>query len=336
MRKRRIAATTIACLVVVLSLSAIVVPVADAATGTVITSGENLNVRSGPGESYSLISKLAPGTIVSFNCYELGDSETGPYGTENIWDRLDSGGFVTDAWVYTGSNSATVPACSPTPPSPSTPTVVTSFSVGGNHQVARQNDQDTHAQTPNATCNQAEAATDAGVGYDTMQGWSDAGFTVSVQLLDHFLLGTGTKVDFDVSSPTAKQAQNNSNFKQVNSSVQNYIIGKLKAGISAISVPTSVLQPPAFSTAATDLYWAFRGTQGLSITGHGQLQNGRYVGSLLYVIADTYGFKTPNDLGPFGAAMRYLQTACGAPQYKGGAHWFPDTISVVVPFNQPV
>jgi hypothetical protein len=32
--------------------------------------------------------------------------------------------------------------------------------------------------------------------------------------------------------------------------------------------------------------------------------------------------------------MRYLQTACGAPQHPGGAHWFPDTIAVTVPFNR--
>jgi hypothetical protein len=33
--------------------------------------------------------------------------------------------------------------------------------------------------------------------------------------------------------------------------------------------------------------------------------------------------------------MRYLQTVCGAPQHAGGAHWFPDTITVTVPFSQP-
>jgi len=32
--------------------------------------------------------------------------------------------------------------------------------------------------------------------------------------------------------------------------------------------------------------------------------------------------------------MRYLQTVCGAPQHPGGARWFPDTITVTVPFGQ--
>ncbi len=37
--------------------------------------------------------------------------------------------------------------------------------------------------------------------------------------------------------------------------------------------------------------------------------------------------------GRFGPPMRYLQTVCGAPQHPGGAHWFPDTITVTVAFR---
>ena len=33
--------------------------------------------------------------------------------------------------------------------------------------------------------------------------------------------------------------------------------------------------------------------------------------------------------------MRYLQTVCGAPRHAGGARWFPDTITVTVPFSRP-
>ena len=40
-------------------------------------------------------------------------------------------------------------------------------------------------------------------------------------------------------------------------------------------------------------------------------------------------------LAGFGAPMRYLQTVCGAPQQADGAHWFPDTITVTVPFSHP-
>jgi hypothetical protein len=58
-------------------------------------------------------------------------------------------------------------------------------------------------------------------------------------------------------------------------------------------------------------------------------------GTLSYVIRDSYGFPPSDTLQGFGAPMRYLQTACGAPQHPGGAHWFPDAITVTVPFSQP-
>ena len=91
----------------------------------------------------------------------------------------------------------------------------------------------------------------------------------------------------------------------------------------------------AFESKDSDLYWGFRGTQGLTVTGSGGRKNGRYAGTLSYVIRDSYGFPASDTLHGFGAPMRYLQTACGAPQHPGGAHWFPDTIAVTVPFNQP-
>jgi hypothetical protein len=71
------------------------------------------------------------------------------------------------------------------------------------------------------------------------------------------------------------------------------------------------------------------------VTGTVQRADGRYVGTLSYVIRDSYGFPAEDTLTGFGAPMRYLQTVCGAPQQAGGAHWFPDTITVTVPFSHP-
>jgi hypothetical protein len=51
--------------------------------------------------------------------------------------------------------------------------------------------------------------------------------------------------------------------------------------------------------------------------------------------AYSYGFPVGDTLDGFGPPMRYLQTVCGAPRHAGGAHWFPDTITVTVPFNRP-
>ncbi len=88
-----------------------------------------------------------------------------------------------------------------------------------------------------------------------------------------------------------------------------------------------------FDDSASDLYWSFRGTQGLTVTGGGRRVSGRYVGALTYVIRDSYGFPVDDTLGGFGPPMRYLQTVCGAPQHAVGARWFPDTITVTVPFR---
>jgi len=74
---------------------------------------------------------------------------------------------------------------------------------------------------------------------------------------------------------------------------------------------------------------------GLTVTGRGTRENGRYAGTLSYVIRDSYGFPVGDTLDGFGPPMRYLQTVCGAPRHAGGAHWFPDTITVTVPFSRP-
>jgi Putative amidase domain len=118
MKNRHRIAVIVTCAAAALPVAGFVAPAANAATGKVVTSGVNLYVRSGPGTSYSVVGSLAPGSAVSFTCYEQGTAVTGPYGTETIWDQLNSGGFVSDAWIYTGSNNATVPECSNAPAIP--------------------------------------------------------------------------------------------------------------------------------------------------------------------------------------------------------------------------
>ena len=78
--------------------------VANAATGTVNTAGADLTVRAAPGTSYDGWSSVADGAKVTIVCQTTGTTVTGTYGTSNIWDMLGSGGFVADAYVYTGSD----------------------------------------------------------------------------------------------------------------------------------------------------------------------------------------------------------------------------------------
>jgi hypothetical protein len=211
---------------------------------------------------------------------------------------------------------------------------VTAFSVKGNHKVKPGNDRDTHAQNPEATCNRLTFAGDETIANGLITTWLEGDLGVSAELMQHFLSGKGTAINFDVTSTTAEETSQDGAFKTLNKKLQGYVLAQLKKGASTITVPSRVLAPPRLGDNNNDLYFAFRGTQGVTVTGHGRLEDGRYVGDLLYKITDTYGFVSPPDV-PFGPQMRYLQTNCGAPFKEYGAHWFQDTISVVVPFNWP-
>jgi hypothetical protein len=56
---------------------------------------------------------------IYISCYVTGQTVSGPYGSENVWDEVSgapynqvaTGGFVPDALIYTGSNSPVVPRC---------------------------------------------------------------------------------------------------------------------------------------------------------------------------------------------------------------------------------
>ena len=192
-----------------------------AGTGAVITSGVSLDVRSGPGNSFGVIGKLAPGTVVSFSCYASGDAATGPYGTETIWDRLNSGGFVPDAWIYTGSNNPTVPQCSALP-------AVASFTVRGSHAVTNDGSQDTHASTPNATCSGVTLTKDEALGSGVAAGFGEADLPESQSLLLHFLGGNGKEVDFTTGTPISADALASTEFKNVNSGVQTQLLKLLR------------------------------------------------------------------------------------------------------------
>ncbi len=245
--------------------------------------------------------------------------------------------------------SGTSPATAPRPAVPSPATVPSSatavpsalpsaeagfaFTVAGVRPVPPNGSQDTHAQTPTATCDGAAFSADEALAVRVADGFALVGFPASADLLTHFLTGKGTAIDYPAGSPISRQAMASSAFRGVDSEVQQAVIGQLKAGRTRVMLSAAQLPAVAFESRASDLYWGFRGTQGLTVTGSGSRENGRYTGTLTYVIRDSYGFPAGDTLGGFGPPMRYLQTVCGAPQHPGGAHWFPDTITVTVPFS---
>ncbi|KOU55576.1 peptidase [Streptomyces sp. MMG1533] len=76
-----------------------------------VAPGVQLNVRSGPGTTYSIVRVLPVGANVPIWCQTPGQTVTGPYGTSNIWDNIDSGEYVSDAYVNTGSDGYVASRC---------------------------------------------------------------------------------------------------------------------------------------------------------------------------------------------------------------------------------
>lgn len=83
-----------------------------ASTGRVLAS-PCLNQRATPGGTYQQC--IPYNTTLAIACVLGGPAVTGPYGTESIWDRVTYNGvtgYVSDAWMYTGTNGAVAPTCS--------------------------------------------------------------------------------------------------------------------------------------------------------------------------------------------------------------------------------
>lgn len=85
------------------------------ATGRIAPGGP-YNLRTGPGTNFGLAGSIPGGTQVTISCQTQGTTEKGPWGTTNVWDRLSTGAWITDAFVYTGTNGRVAPECNAPPP----------------------------------------------------------------------------------------------------------------------------------------------------------------------------------------------------------------------------
>jgi hypothetical protein len=79
-------------------------------SGVVNTSGAALTVRAGASTNTAAIGSVADGTHVTIHCQKRGQSITGTYGTTTLWDDIGAG-FVSDAYVATGSDGQVAPTC---------------------------------------------------------------------------------------------------------------------------------------------------------------------------------------------------------------------------------
>ncbi|MEV5005538.1 SH3 domain-containing protein [Streptomyces sp. NPDC093064] len=76
-----------------------------------VAPGVRLNVRSGPGTGYSIVRALTEGAQVPIFCQTPGTTVSGYYGTSSIWDNIGNGQYVSDAYVYTGSDGYVASRC---------------------------------------------------------------------------------------------------------------------------------------------------------------------------------------------------------------------------------
>ncbi len=84
---------------------------ADAATGRVRTGGDNLVVRSGPGTNYAKVGRISSGARIDIICQTRGTRVSGKYGTSNLWNKIGANRYVSDAFVFTGSDGRVAPLC---------------------------------------------------------------------------------------------------------------------------------------------------------------------------------------------------------------------------------
>lgn len=75
------------------------------------TNGVTLNIRQSPSSSAKSIGKLKDKTYIKITCYANGSTVSGQGGKTKIWDKLSTGGYVSDGWLNTGSNKPVVPKC---------------------------------------------------------------------------------------------------------------------------------------------------------------------------------------------------------------------------------
>ncbi|MEI2779625.1 MAG: hypothetical protein V9G19_27440 [Tetrasphaera sp.] len=88
-------------------------PAFAAGSGKIIAS-PCLNLRTGPSSGYGVLACIPVNTYISIDCTITGAAVSGPYGTTTLWDHTSyagKSGYVSDAWVYTGTANPVAPTC---------------------------------------------------------------------------------------------------------------------------------------------------------------------------------------------------------------------------------
>jgi hypothetical protein len=74
------------------------------------TSGAPLTIRASASTNSAAVGSVADGAYITITCQKRAQSVTGTYGTTTLWDKVN-GGYVSDAYVATGSDGQVAPTC---------------------------------------------------------------------------------------------------------------------------------------------------------------------------------------------------------------------------------
>ncbi|MER7015714.1 peptidoglycan DD-metalloendopeptidase family protein [Saccharopolyspora sp. NPDC000359] len=79
----------------------------------VVDAGQNssVNVRSEPKLTAPVVEELPDGVVVRIKCTARGDAVDGVWGRTDLWNQRDGGGWISDGFLYTGSNDPIAPPC---------------------------------------------------------------------------------------------------------------------------------------------------------------------------------------------------------------------------------
>jgi surface antigen len=113
-----------------------VVGTADMASATPagrVLASPCLNFRSAASGTSTLVNCIPVNVTIAIDCTANGTAVTGPYGTTTLWDHTvynGQAGYVSDAWVYTGSANAVAGTCAAPPPPAPTPAPTSGRTIG--------------------------------------------------------------------------------------------------------------------------------------------------------------------------------------------------------------
>lgn len=75
------------------------------------SDGDAVNLRNGPGTDYDVVGTVFDGDPVSIECTATGTLVDGMAGQTDVWDQLSDGTWISDGFVYTGTNDPVEEAC---------------------------------------------------------------------------------------------------------------------------------------------------------------------------------------------------------------------------------